>query len=75
MEKAGMHEGSTADSEIISQLKEKYPTAQRSEKIQILTVLPRSWSIRRTEIEFGATHSMVRLAKKTSGRKGSHEHS
>ena len=32
--------------EILSQLKVKFKDATRSEKIQILTILPKSWSIR-----------------------------
>ena len=32
------------EAEMINQLKEKFSIAGRSEKIQILTVLPKSWS-------------------------------
>ena len=35
--------------EILSQLKVKFKDATRSEKIQILTILPKSWSIRQIE--------------------------
>ena len=42
-----VHSDQTNDGgEIIKQLKEKFSTVGRSEKIQILTVLPKSWSIR-----------------------------
>ena len=34
-------------------------TTVRSEKVQVLTVLPKSWSIRRIEEEFGASNYMV----------------
>ena len=40
------------DSEIIRQLKEKFSTASRSEKVQILTILPKSWPIRKVQEEF-----------------------
>ena len=63
MESAGIRGKMTDDIEMIDQLKEKYSTAQRSEKIQILTLLPKSWSIRRIEIEFDASNYMVRKAK------------
>lgn len=48
------------ESEIIRQLKDKFQeTTVRSEKVQVLTVLPKSWSIRRIEEEFGASNYMV----------------
>ncbi len=56
--------------EIITQLKEKYSTAERSEKIQILTVLPKSWSIRRVEKDFGVSNFMARKAKELVREKG-----
>ena len=58
------------DSEIIAQLKEKYSTADRSEKLQVLTVLPKSWSIRKIEAEFGASNRMARKAKELVREKG-----
>ena len=43
------------ESEIIMQLKEKFQaTIERSEEVQILTVLPRSWSTSKVQEEFGA---------------------
>ena len=39
------------DSEKISQLKKKFSIASRSEKIQILTILPQSWPIRKVQEE------------------------
>ena len=65
----GVHE-STDDGEMISQLKEKYLTANRSEKVQILTTLPKSWSIKKVECEFGASNFMVRKAKQLVKEKG-----
>ena len=48
------------DGEIIKQLKEKFnTTAERSEKVQVLTVLPKSWSMRKVQAKFGASDYMV----------------
>ena len=55
----------SADNEIIDQLKEKFKSCSRSgEKVQVLTVLPKSWSAKRVQSEFQATNYMVRKAKK-----------
>ena len=52
------------DKEIIQQLKEKFhSTSERRVKIQVLTVLPMSWSIERIQEEFGASNYMARRAK------------
>ena len=52
------------DSEIIEQLKEKFHSStDRSQKVQILTVLPKTWSIRKVEEEFGVSNYMARKAK------------
>ena len=52
------------DSEIIGQLKEKFHTsADRSQKVQILTVLPKSWSVKKVQEEFAASNYMARKAK------------
>ena len=52
------------DSEIIEQLKEKFHlSTDRSQKVQILTVLPKSWSIRKVEEEFGVSNYMAHKAK------------
>ena len=62
---------SETDSEIIQQLKEKFQsTTNRADKLQVLTVLPKSWSIRKIEKEFGATNYMVRKAKQLVLEKG-----
>ena len=54
-----------AESTIIKQLKEKFNSSlKRSEMVQILTVLPKNWPIRRIVEEFGATNFMARQAKK-----------
>ena len=70
MEKAGIDEEPNADDEIISQLKEKYSTAPRSEQLQILTIVPKSWSLRKIESEFGASNFMARKAKQLVREKG-----
>ena len=65
------HSDSKSDeSEIIEQLKDKFSTAGRSEKVQILTVLPKSWSIKRIEDEFGTSNFMARKAKQLVKEKG-----
>lgn len=57
--------------EIINQLKEKFKlTTKDSDKIQILTVLPKSWPLRKIEEEFGVTNYMARKAKKLVEEKG-----
>ena len=50
----------TTESEIIEQLKEEFhSTTQQSKKIQILTVLPKSWSIKQVQTELGTSNYMV----------------
>ena len=64
-------DGRDADSEIIAQLKEQFEAiAPRSEQIQILTVLPKSWSPCKTMQEFGVSNYMARCAKKLVEEKG-----
>ena len=51
-------------SEMIQQLKEKFQsTTQRSEQLQILTVLPKSWSLKKIQQEFGVSNYMARKSK------------
>ena len=69
MVQKAMHSEQTNEVEVNTQLKEKYSTA-RSEKIQILTALPRRWSIRRVEEEFGASNFMARKTKQLVREKG-----
>ena len=60
-----------SESEMIQQLKEKFcTTTKRSEKVQVLTVLPKSWTVRRVQSEFGASNYMVRTAKQLTKQKG-----
>ncbi len=59
------------ESEIIRQLKKKFQeTTERSEKVQVLTVLPKTWSIRKVQDEFGAPNYMVWKAKDLVKKKG-----
>ena len=60
-----------AECEVIGQLKEKFnSTVKRSEKVRILTILPKSWSVRKIMKEFGASNKMARQAKKTCPGEG-----
>ena len=45
-------------------------STERSEKVQVLTVLPKSWSIRKVQKTFGASNYMVRKAKELVEQKG-----
>ncbi|KAL5518139.1 hypothetical protein EMCRGX_G003822 [Ephydatia muelleri] len=57
--------------EVLEQLKRKFNgCAKKSEKLQVLTILPQSWSIKRIEMEFGTTNHMARLAKALVASKG-----
>ena len=59
------------ESEIIMQLKEKFNSSvKRSEKLRILTVLPKSWSLKKTMQVFGVTKYMAKQAKKLVQEKG-----
>jgi hypothetical protein len=50
--------------EMINQRKEKFKnTHSRSDKLKILTVLPKSWGICRIEKEFQTSNWLVRKAK------------
>ena len=58
----------TSDSEM---MKDKFHSSTNgSTKIQILTLLPVSWTIKRIEIEFGTTNYMARKAKNLVKEKG-----
>ena len=59
------------ESEMITQLKDKFENAtKRSDKVLVLTVLPKSWTIRKVQEEFGASNYMVRKAKELVKEKG-----
>jgi len=56
--------------EIIHKMKEKYSSSNRTRTIQILTLLPKSWTIEKTIVEFGASHRMVQQARKLAEDSG-----
>ena len=57
--------------EMIEQLRDKFASStSRSEKLTILTVLPKSWSIAKIVNVFGVTKCMARCAKKLVEVKG-----
>ena len=53
------------DSEMLNQLKEKFKEENLSvsEKLQILTVLPKSWTCKKIENEFAISNRMARKVK------------
>ena len=52
------------DTEIIQQLKKKFHrTSERSVKVQVLTILPMSWSIEKIQMEFRTSNFIARKAK------------
>lgn len=58
-------------SEMIDQLKDKFlKTESRSEKLQVLTVLPKSWSLARVQQEFGVSKYTAMKAKELVQEKG-----
>lgn len=57
--------------EIIKQLKEKFSkTEKRSERMMVLSCLPKSWSRSRIQEEFRVTQYMARAVKKMVKEKG-----
>ena len=57
--------------EMIDQLKEKFQsTTHKGEQLQILTVLPKSWSVKQVQEEFSVTNYMARQSKALVREKG-----
>ena len=57
--------------EIIEQLKEKFcASTERSQKVEILTILPKSWSVNKIQEEFSVTNYMARTAKNLVKKSG-----
>ena len=57
--------------EMMEQLKTKFRESQKvSDKVQILTIVPKSWTIQRRQAEFGATYHMARLSKQLVASQG-----
>ena len=74
-EKHGEHENSKElkvfYDEMILQLKVMFEmSVKRSEQMQVLTLLPSSWSARKIQDEFGVAKFMARAAKKLAKEKG-----
>ena len=44
-------------------MKEKMKLSNRNEKLQILTLIPKSWSFRKAAEEFGVSKSTIQKAK------------
>ena len=55
---------------MIDQMKHKFNASTRSEKLQLLTLLPSTWSVRRIENEFETSNFMARTAKRLAAEKG-----
>ena len=56
--------------QLIFLMKEKLKTSNRTRKIQILTMIPPSWSIKKAQEAFSVSASIVRTARKLSEEKG-----
>ena len=57
--------------EMIQQLKEKFrETKRRSEQVQVLTVLPKSWSVKKVQQEFGVSEYLERQSNKLVEERG-----
>lgn len=61
----------TDNDEIIVQLKAKFmSTKSRREQLQILTILPQSWALKRIQSEFQTSNYMARKSKQLVKEKG-----
>ena len=49
---------------MIQQLKEKFWETKRSEQLQVLTVLPKSWLVKKVQQEFDVSEYLARQSKK-----------
>ena len=56
--------------ELVQQLKEKFNSTTRSERLRILTILPKSWSRRKFAKVFGVSRYLARRAKMLVAEKG-----
>jgi hypothetical protein len=65
------HDTRTGENEYIQQLKERFASCrEKSEQLQILSVLPKSWPLGRIENEFGVSNYMARKVKELVREKG-----
>ena len=55
---------------LINAMREKIDISSKPEQVQILTITPESWSIRRTGQEFKVSEHLVRKARKLRCEKG-----
>ena len=55
---------------LMPSLKEKVGNASRQSKIKLLTLVPESWTIKRTIQEFDVTELVVKRARKLKDEKG-----
>lgn len=55
---------------LIILLKEKVKNAPRREKIKLLTLVPESWTIKKTKHEFQVTEHLVKQARQLKKEKG-----
>ena len=55
---------------LISRMKEKLAKASSKEKLQILTLVPESWSFQKVGKEFGVSKTTVFKARKLRDQKG-----
>lgn len=61
----------TAGNEMLCQLKEKFAeSSDKDSKVKVLSVLPRSWSVREIEREFNSSFRLARLSKMIVGENG-----
>ena len=57
--------------EMIQQLKEKFQeTKKRNEQVQVPTVLPKSWSMKKIQQEFGVSEYLAQQSKKLVEERG-----
>ena len=57
--------------EMIQQMTDKFwETKRRSEQIQVLTVLPKSWSVKKVQQEFGVSEYLAWQSKKLVEKRG-----
>ena len=55
---------------LVDCMKEKLKVSNRKQQLQILTLIPRSWSVRKAAIEFSVSKSKIQKAKLLRDQKG-----
>lgn len=56
--------------EVVCSLREKCKTSSKQEKIRLLTLAPKTWSIAKTATEFQVTHYLVRRSRELKKTRG-----